>query len=140
MASAANHKATNTHEEDDDSIEEGLMIGIELQPKHFPRARHLMYTIEMEDVVNQSLPLSDKLMEKITERFIKYQKKVVACELYKPENRWWSYLSYTRVFKELYKENLMDKSEYLICLYLFDRNVLFPKHFSQHTLTKPPTR
>ena len=31
MASAANHKATNTHEEDDDSIEEGLMIGIELQ-------------------------------------------------------------------------------------------------------------
>ena len=90
MASATNHKATNTHEEDDDSIEEGLMIGIELQPKHFPRARHLMYTIEMEDVVNQSLPLSDKLMEKITERFIKYQKKVVACELYKPENRWWS--------------------------------------------------
>ena len=64
MASAANHKATSTHEDDNDSIEGGLMIGIELQPKHFPRARHLMYTIEMEDVVNQSLPLSDKLMER----------------------------------------------------------------------------
>jgi hypothetical protein len=135
MSSAANQKAANN--ESNDHVYEGLTL-TQLEPKHFPRVRHLMYTIEMEDVVNQSLPLSDKLMEKITERFVEYQKKIVACEIYKPENRWWSYLSYTRVFKELYKENLMDKSEYLICLYLFDRNVLFPKHFSQHTLTKPP--
>jgi len=131
MSSAANQKEANN----DDHVYERVT---QLEPKHFPRVRHLMYTIEMEDVVNQSLPLSDKLMEKITERFVKYQKIIVDSWHNKPENRWWSYLSYTRVFKELYRENLMDKSEYLICLYLFDRNVLFPKHFSQHTLTKPP--
>ena len=131
MSSASNQKAANN----DDRVYEGVT---QLEPKHFPRVRHLMYTIEMEEFVNQSLPLSDKLMEKITERFVKYQKIIVDSWHNKPENRWWSYLSYTRVFKELYRENLMDKLEYLICLYLFDRNVLFPKHFCQHTLTKPP--